>query len=375
MNRKLSFWIAGVALVVSGHRANAQQTVSAPDTAEIVHVVKTGDTLWDIASAYLQDPFRWPEIFRRNTDVVENPHWIYPGEQIRIPAGAVRAEVLAARQTGVEVAARQAGVEVAARPSDVTVFRGGLTATSSRPAFGGVIGREVPAAVRWGEIESAPYIDTIGGPRRAGRINSRMERIAVKASQSDVRFQLYDHAYVTLPGNRVAQIGDRYGSFKLGPELGEAGQVVVPTGIFVVDSLRPGGLVRARLDRQFGAVDLEQGLVSLDLLPRPSNSEVVPVASSATNKVLWIQNDPVLPSLQHYLVLDPGASPPISVGDVFALVDGDEKLRDDKPVPPEEIGYIQIVRVSRFGATGIIVGHSEPVIRVGNLARRIARIP
>ncbi|MBA3657465.1 MAG: LysM peptidoglycan-binding domain-containing protein [Gemmatimonadaceae bacterium] len=366
MKRKLSFWIAGVALVVSGHRANAQQTVSATDTAEIVHVVKMGDTLWDIANAYLKDPFRWPEIFRRNTDVVENPHWIYPGEQIRIPAGAVRAEVLAARR---------AGVEVAARPGDVTVFRSGLTATNSRPAFGGVVGREVPTAVRWGEIESAPYVDTIGGPRRAGRINSRMERIAVKASQSDVRFQLYDHAYVTLPGNRVAQIGDRYASFKLGRELGEAGQVVVPTGIFVVDSIRSGGLVRARLDRQFGAVDLEQGLVALDLLPRPSNSEVVPVASSATNKVVWVHNDPVLPSLQHYLVLEPGASPPISVGDVFALVDGDEKLRDDKPVPPEEIGYIQIVRVSRFGATGIIVSHSQPVIRVGNLARRIARIP
>jgi nucleoid-associated protein YgaU len=36
-------------------------------------VVKKGDTLWDIAKAYLKDPFRWPEVFQRNTDVVENP--------------------------------------------------------------------------------------------------------------------------------------------------------------------------------------------------------------------------------------------------------------------------------------------------------------
>ncbi len=365
MNRKLSFWIAGAAFALAGSRLGAQQP-AAPDTAEVIHTVKTGDTLWDIANTYLQDPFRWPEIFRRNTDVVENPHWIYPGEQIRIAASAVRAEVLEARRQG---------VEVATAPGDVTVFRTGIVASNAGLSFGGVVGREIPTQVRWGEVESAPYIDTVGGPRRAGRINSRMERIAVKASQSDVRFQLFDHAYITLPANRQPQIGDRYVSFKLGPEIGEAGQVVVPTGVFVVDSIRPGGLVRARLDRQFGAIDLEQGLVSLDLVPRPSDREAVPVAASATNKVVWVQNDPVLPSLQHYLVLDPGASPPISVGDVFVLVDGDGKLRNDNRVPPEEIGYVQIVRVSRYGATGIIVSHSEPVIRVGNLARRIARIP
>ena len=48
-----------------------------------------------IAKAYLKDPFRWPEVFQRNTDVVENPHWIYPGEVIRISGSEVRPEVLA----------------------------------------------------------------------------------------------------------------------------------------------------------------------------------------------------------------------------------------------------------------------------------------
>ncbi len=47
---------------------------------EVTHLVKKGDTLWDLAKAYLQDPFRWPDVFLRNTDIVENPHWIYPGD-------------------------------------------------------------------------------------------------------------------------------------------------------------------------------------------------------------------------------------------------------------------------------------------------------
>lgn len=47
-----------------------------------IHTVKRGDTLWDIAKHYINDPWRYRDLGKQNP--VENPYLIYPGKKLSI---------------------------------------------------------------------------------------------------------------------------------------------------------------------------------------------------------------------------------------------------------------------------------------------------
>jgi len=70
------------ALLVSSLSLFADDVVLNPEHPDRYVVVK-GDTLWDISTMFLRDPWLWPEIWYVNPQVA-NPHLIYPGDILNL---------------------------------------------------------------------------------------------------------------------------------------------------------------------------------------------------------------------------------------------------------------------------------------------------
>ncbi len=365
--RKLNF-SRGAALFVALLCASSAMAQQPAETGR-THQVKRGDTLWDLARTYLNDPFLWPEIYRLNTAVVEDPHWIYPGEVLRIPGGPTTV----VREN--EPTAAPSGAVSGERRPGSTIFAKQVVRQGTASQRGQLVVQEARTAVRPGEYYAAPWVERFGGPVEHGQLVSPADLPGISQASERVRMQNEDRVYVTLPRGTTAARGDRFLLLRLGAELSSNAQLVVPTGIIEVERSGTDEATTARIVNQYEAIKVGDLVVALERFSMALDSRPSSVRLGPTAKIVWVPEISVLPTVQRYLVLDATQKDGVKMGDQFTVYRPRVRTPEGIALPDERIALAQVVRVTERGSTVIIVDQVQPPIKMGFPARMTARMP
>lgn len=384
-SRALALAVAVATFFAAPLAAQDTTATQAPTT----HVVKKGDTLWDIAKLYLNDPFLWPEIYRLNTTVVEDPHWIYPGETLQLPGAGVGAPVAAIDTSGPggaqvvsedQVERQPAAPQGPRAPVGTTVF-----ATSnqrrvvSASRFGGTANTYSHTAVRAGEYYPAPWLDNTTGPTNTGEIVRTAQLPGEVRGAERRKFMADEYIYVTLPKGVVAAKGDKFLVFTPGDLVGSASRVMLPTAIITIVSVDATDAVMARISSEFAGVIIGQKIIPLEKFAMNPDARPAPLLLGTEGKIIDLPRQVTVASKQDYVLLNVGLKDGVKMGDLFTVYKPQNTLQleggKSVTIPDDKIGVLQVVKVTEYGATALVVDIRYPAIIVGANVRLTARMP
>ncbi len=177
--------------------------------AEGVYTIKKGDTLWDISSKFLKDPFLWPALWQRNP-YITNPHWIYPGNPIRLSGmeGMKKEEV---KEEPTKVA-EEKPKEVVKEPEVKKVEPPPPPPIEKKP--------EVVAEVKPPKVEEKPlYFPEIRSAGFMSDIAYRGIGIVLESKDGKTLTSAGDIIYLAFKTSEPILIGNKYTVFRASEEL------------------------------------------------------------------------------------------------------------------------------------------------------------
>ncbi|MES2179523.1 MAG: LysM peptidoglycan-binding domain-containing protein [Gemmatimonadota bacterium] len=364
MNILRSGWsvsTAGLILLASSGSVQAQDVRADTPTT---HTVKKGDTLWDLAKRYLGDAYLWPGIYRLNTDQIDDPHWIYPGEILRLP-----------------------GAEPAAAPTDAPIIAQRPVAPPATTVFTPAGLRKValkaaapvpPPHVAFGDVVRAAWIAPEKGPAGAGKLLFGADIPGIAMARSTSNFQMFDKVLMVPPVGSVAAERERFIAYTLGETIEGVGTIVIPTALLeVVRAPRNGEAATVEVRELYGMVNANAAVIAIDTAGAGSTASPVVYSDTRTTTVRAIHRNAVLPSLDYEVLFDLGSKDGMRIGDEVELFRPREKeVPGERPAIPEvSIARAQVIRVTPYGSTARVIKVNQPAIKVGESVRITARMP
>jgi hypothetical protein len=304
------------------------------------YVVKVGDTLWDIAAAFLRDPWYWPEIWHINQQI-ENPHLIYPGDVLGLVYIDGQQKI-----TNVRASTYRMSPQARVTPITQAVTSIPYESVSAFLSSGAVLEKR--------ETNRLPYL-----------LDTRGDHLMASAGNE-----------IYVRGLEDAQLGSRYNVVSVGGPLidPDDNKLIGYQGRFVAEgTLRRSGDPQtvALTDSSREAIQGDRLIaesvdIPLNFYPKAPNSNIDGRIISVVGGVTQIGQYQVV-------VLNRGTRDGLAVGDVLTVWEAGEKV-DDRfgggrvRLPDEEAGTLMVFKVYDRIGYGLIMEATQ-AIHIHDLVR------
>jgi len=387
----------------------ARDTSPAPPPAAAVsegqlpaaHTVVAGETLWSIAQLYFSDPLLWPEVYRLNTSVIEDPHWIYPGEVLNIGSVVAVAQAPAEttavvpQPTGADTVRAQAPADTvtALAPDTTTVPDTTQTVVEAPPpapteAYQTIFERRrtpgqavqdvlraysnpLYRPLRRGEFYAAGFL-TENERLPWGRVLGNTAPPAIPRLTERSTASQFDQIALEPPRNASYHVGDSLLIARIDRDVEGWGGVVVPLGVARVTEVQRRQVL-AQVIMQFGRIHDGHLVMPLEPFKDPGLARPTAVDQGLEGHIVAERDLHSLADLQQILFINRGRAEGVTPGDVF------EVFRPASGVPgtsSEEVRMVlEIVHTREHSASGLVLTISHPDVRPGMPVRLVRKMP
>ena len=309
------------------------------------YVVQQGDTLWDIASMFLRDPWYWPEIWQINPQV-ENPHLIFPGDTLSL-AYLRDGRPVINLERGPQVVQAGTGVDrlsprIRAQPLEEaiqTIPYETIAAFLSRPRF-----------IDEDEIDDMPYVVAL----REGLIGSAGRDVYVRGFEEQP------------PLSSVFNVVELGGAF-VDPDTND---VLGYQGIYVGQGRLdrtgdPGTLRMLETEREVVVGDYladEEDEIPLNFVPRSPESEI-------EGRIISVMSGVSLIGQYQVVVINRGTQAGLEPGHVLRVYQTGQTIRDTHRglvgqkvrLPDEPAGTMMVFRTAERISYALIMEATTPL--------------
>jgi hypothetical protein len=309
------------------------------------YVVQRGDTLWDIASMFLRDPWYWPEIWQINPQV-ENPHLIFPGDILSL-AYLDDGRPVVQLERGPQVVESGSGFErlsprVRSQPLEEAI------ATIPYETIASFLSR--PRVVEKDEIDDLPYIVA----HREGLIGSSGRDVYVRGVADE------------------EPVGSVFNVVELGEQLRDPddNDLLGYQGIYVGQGRLdrtgdPGTLRMLETEREAIVGNYlmeEEDVRSLNFLPRSPDGEI-------EGRIISVLSGVSLIGQYQVVVINRGTESGLEPGHVLRVWQTGRTIRDQQTgsigqkvrLPDEPAGTMMVFRTSERLSYALIMEATAPI--------------